>query len=282
MIRLQAPKYNIGAVYSSCANRTVDPQLKAALIAERARVVARSESYLLAADDLTFYSLQPEMPQNLVREDLAGIYERVLVKGGERAIYLGIRAAAYMQRCPLCAHRDVTTLDHYLPKENYPEFAVLPANLVPCCEECNGAKSTFIPAAAEEQLFHPYFDDWAIFSLLRADVIVTQYVDVDFYIDPDAAPTDIAERAQKHFDRLGLADLYSSNAAVELISKRSAFLEHFEAGGAEALESELDREAESRLVPFRNGWQPALYRALADSETFCTGGFLNIETPAQL
>jgi hypothetical protein len=107
-------------------------------------------------------------------------------------------------------------------------------------------------------------------------------VDVDFYIDPDAAPDDIVERAQKHFDRLALADLYSSNAAVELISKRNVFLEHFEAGGAEALEAELEREAKSRLAPFRNAWQSALYRALADSDAFCTGGFVNIETPPQL
>lgn len=282
MIRTPAPTYQIATVYTACVDRTEDPVLNEALAAERARVLTRSASYLEAGAAPSFHTIQPQQPQNLVHEELSGIYERVMVQGGERAVYLGIKARAYLQCCPLCAHRDVTTLDHYLPKENYPEFAVLPINLVPSCMSCNGAKHTFIPATAGDQLFHPFFDDWSAFQLLRADVQVTQYIDVDFFIDPAGAPPNVVERAQNHFERLQLGSLYALNAAVELVSKRGELVEHFDGGGTAALASELTREATSRRRPFRNTWQPALYRALAASDEFSSGGFNNIDVAPEL
>lgn len=43
-------------------------------------------------------------------------------------------------RCPFCGISELSTLDHYLPKELYPEFSVFPKNLVPSCAVCNTRK----------------------------------------------------------------------------------------------------------------------------------------------
>ncbi|MBO9695933.1 MAG: hypothetical protein J7499_07025 [Sphingopyxis sp.] len=65
--------------------------------------------------------------------------------------------------CPMCGSPSRGSLDHYLPREDFPEFAVLPANLLPACSLCNsGAKGrTFKGAISGERFLHPYFDTCA-------------------------------------------------------------------------------------------------------------------------
>lgn len=62
--------------------------------------------------------------------------------------------------CPACGEDGTpNTLDHYLPKDTYPEFAVSPVNLFPMCDICQGAKGTKLLSTDNERLFlHPYFD----------------------------------------------------------------------------------------------------------------------------
>ncbi len=282
MFRLNAPHYSVSTVFANCITRTEDMELRNALLLERPRVLTRCHTYAHLASSMHLSDLAPQAPVNLIHEDLSGVYERVLVDGGERYVYLGIRGAAPYNRCPLCAHRDVATLDHYLPKENYPEFAVLPANLVPCCTGCNGAKRTYIPNSVEEQLFHPYFDDWSSHDLLIAHIYIGAYIDVTFEISVVGIPTSVAARASEHFHRLQLRDLYSSNAAAELVAKRLDFEITFQSGGAEALRMDLEREASIRRLPFKNAWQPALYSALASCPSFWQGAYSLIETPIPL
>jgi hypothetical protein len=68
-----------------------------------------------------------------------------------------------LQLCPACGEDGTpNTLDHYLPKEIFPEFSITPANLFPMCDACQGEKSTKTVNADNERLFlHPYFDQFA-------------------------------------------------------------------------------------------------------------------------
>jgi len=46
--------------------------------------------------------------------------------------------------CFLCSISEVSSLDHYLPKELFPHFSILPQNLIPSCSKCNSLKGTKI------------------------------------------------------------------------------------------------------------------------------------------
>lgn len=218
-----------------------------------------------------------EAPVHVSSAQLADLYERVLVKGGERPVYDALKARARFRRCPLCGQRDVQTLDHYLPRSEYPELCVTPANLVPCCRDCNSAKHEHVPATQDEQTFHPYFDNWSQTVVLQAAVAVADTVDVAFSISPQAASPVWIERARAHFKLLNLGPLYSEHAAVELVQRKKDFQSTFLTEGASGLRKDLEAEAESRSFPFLNAWQPALYRGLALSKPFCAGGFEKIE-----
>ena len=57
--------------------------------------------------------------------------------GPGRATYDLLKLSAKGGFCPLCGQRNVSTLDHYLPKESYPDLSILPINLVRACSDCN-------------------------------------------------------------------------------------------------------------------------------------------------
>lgn len=43
--------------------------------------------------------------------------------------------------CPICEVNLVQTMDHFIPKSQYPLFAIHPKNLIPSCQTCNQHKS---------------------------------------------------------------------------------------------------------------------------------------------
>lgn len=276
MLCVLCPADDGEAAYRDLARRTRDRELRRALLAESAGVGARAAEYLRLAANEELYLMGLE-PHSAIAGDMAGIYDRVVVRGAGRALYDRIKASAKYARCPLCGQRDVKTLDHYLSKQLYPEFAVFPANLVPCCSDCNKTKGDYRATQHAEQLFHPYFDDWGAARILNAQVTVGEKVDVAFQILPAAGigPESLA-RARTHFQILELGSLYAAGAAVELVESKATFRRNFRMG-ADALQAELRYTAASRERENRNSWRAALYWGLAESQQFFSGGFERIE-----
>jgi hypothetical protein len=62
--------------------------------------------------------------------------------------------------CPMCGSLALPgTLDHYLPKETNPEFAVFSKNLIPACD-CNNKRGiTLKDELNHVRILHPYFDE---------------------------------------------------------------------------------------------------------------------------
>ncbi|MGW0710510.1 HNH endonuclease [Streptomyces sp. NPDC002643] len=188
-----------------------------------------------------------------------------------RAIYDELKMAAVV--CPLCGHREVTTLDHHLPKSVFPLLAVTPANLIPCCSDCNRTKQSAAPNQAEEQTLHPYFDNIDDEQWLAAEVLQGAPTALRFFVHPPRGwSDDLRARVIHHFETLGLADLYGAQGATELAGNAYALQRSFEAGGAGAVRDYLQLQAESWNRRWRNHWKGAAYMALAASDWFCTVG----------
>lgn len=180
-------------------------------------------------------------------------------------------------RCPLCGHRLVATIDHYLPKESYAQHAVTPANLIPACMECNFRKRALVAALAEEQTLHPYFDRLPEGQWLNAEVLATRPPTVLFQASPPQSwPEVTRHRLARHFELFGLAQLYAAYAASELGEIEYGLREVFGMGGASAVREHLERECRSRVAHDANSWQSGLYRALSASTWFYTEGFATL------
>jgi hypothetical protein len=81
----------------------------------------------------------------------------------------GQQVASY----PMCGSSVTGALDHFLPKETFPEFSVMAANLVPACTNCNSSVKgrTYKGESPEEWLIHPYFDMLARSDLWEVRII---------------------------------------------------------------------------------------------------------------
>lgn len=276
MRALPIPAADATALFAACATATKDEALRTRLLGYQPRVVAGAQSYLAAGTVPEFHTL-PQTDSTLADLELRDLYKRTMVrKGGPgRATYDLLKLSATGGTCPLCGQRNVSTLDHYLPKESYADFAILPLNLVPTCSDCNRVKHTFVPANAAEQLLHPYFDRLPEGVWLHAAVAYEGNTPIlTFAADPPAAwSVDLRARVSAHFDRLELATLYSIHGTREVPMIRSRLQNLLASRGANAVRDHLQEEANTRHAADPNSWQAATYKALAAEHRFRNGDF---------
>lgn len=278
MIKLDRPIQDAKDVFTTCISRVRDAQLKARLEGITQAVIDASVEF---DDAATHTRLHQIAPQNLVggvvtQAEMAAVYTQRMAKKGApgRDIYDALFTSAPQGKCPLCGHRTVSTLDHHLPKAHYSALAVAPLNLVPACSDCNKSKLASVPANANEETLHPYFDDIDGDRWLVAEVVHGRPAALRFFVEAPAHWSAVLKsRLEGHFQTLGLGRLYSSEAADELLNIRHQLRAIHEAGGAVLVQNELHERTKSCLQARRNGWRAATYQAFADSDWFCDGGF---------
>jgi 5-methylcytosine-specific restriction endonuclease McrA len=74
-------------------------------------------------------------------------------------------------RCPYCDISEATTVDHYLPKDEFPQYSFFPPNLIPCCWECNHNKGENWSTKKRTRLFiHLYYDTIPFKRILFAKI----------------------------------------------------------------------------------------------------------------
>ncbi|MEV6653909.1 HNH endonuclease signature motif containing protein [Streptomyces sp. NPDC051219] len=202
-------------------------------------------------------------------------YESGMVKTRDgRAVYDQIMAAPADERCPLCGHGMVRTLDHFLPKKMFPALCVDPLNLVPACADCNHAKGEGLPSGAETTPLHPYLDRIDHDPWLDARIVDSSPLWLDFFVSPPPGWEPILiNRTRHHFDLFGLARLFAVQANRTVNNIRQQLTMMVDAGGKDMVRAYLSGEAATRLAHRLNGWEGVTYRALARDDTFCSGVF---------
>ena len=135
---------------------------------------------------------------------------------------LEIQSSQHKNKCPYCLIDKPRTIDHYLPKDNYPEFAVFPINLIPCCSSCNGKKGELWIENGERVFINYYFDKIPDVKFLRAvvsydksDIKYTTLI--KFHIIEDSSiNAKTYNIIQKHFTRLDLIKEYEEIVEEEI------------------------------------------------------------------
>ncbi|WP_328434825.1 HNH endonuclease [Streptomyces sp. NBC_00425] len=281
MWRVVQPKHTASDSFRTCISRVRDKQLKERLQKSEGEVVEAGQVYVAAAQATTLHNLDPKdfKPDEVTTSEMTAVYTSRMAKKGAagRGIYDDLVLAAKEGRCPLCGQRQVSTLDHHLPKSLFPALAVDPLNLVPACSDCNKLKLDVSPAGVEDQTLHPYFDNVEQQSWLYAEVVESAPAALRFFVRPPADWSDVlARRVESHFKIFGLAALYGAQAAQLLSDIRYVLTENYSeipGGGVRRVRQYLEREAESRRRVYLNSWQTATYSALAVNTWFCDGGF---------
>lgn len=118
-----------------------------------------------------------------------------------------------MQFCPACGEEGTpNTLDHHLPIERFPHFAVTPANLSPMCDICQTAKGERTVDAQGRRIFlHPYFDEFLDAQILRLTIGRPLAAPMEFVLEPDPnLPDELVGLVRRHIGGLQLERRYGA------------------------------------------------------------------------
>jgi 5-methylcytosine-specific restriction endonuclease McrA len=264
-------------VFELCANAICNKAHKTRVLRITDQVVEASSEYdqKAVATELHLFPRQNGIG-SVTKKELKDLYTLHFVPKSQegRKLYDKIRNSAPYGRCPLCDVGIVSTLDHHLPKDEYPILSVTPNNLIPACPGCQGKKLEHYPKTAEEQTLHPYFDDFSSKTWLVAEVVKS--IPAKFKYSA-VRPTDLTaisfERLKNHLVKFQLPDLFAKQAGSELSEIRFLLKRLFDAGGSVAVRTNLKERAEDLETLSKNTWKAAMYRAAAASDWFCNGGF---------
>ncbi|HIF9110484.1 TPA: HNH endonuclease [Photobacterium damselae] len=275
---LPKPELNVQTVYLACINKVRKKQLKENLESVCGTINSDASTYeeysLLSdwylfdeSDNIDDIVSQPEMEKvytnRMAKKDAPG-----------RKYYDEIKQSSPFNICPLCGHRPVEQVDHYLPKSKFPSLVVLPINLIPSCEKCNKIKLDDVPKNKEEQTLHPYYDNVIEHQWLFAEVNETSPASFRFYVqDVDEFDLTLNRRIHYHFKTLELNILYASQTGAFVSDIAYRLSDLHEKGGMEEVRKYLQEEEETRRRRNINSWQRAMFQALSVSDWFCDGGF---------
>jgi hypothetical protein len=221
---------------------------------------------------------------HLTKRKLVNLYENNLRDKDKPARdYYDALLVSSGERCPFCGDIGQTkNLDHFLPKAHFPEFSVMPLNLVPSCRDCNmGEKGQAYATVEDDQAIHPYVDKDIFY---QEQWIYAEYIDEDdgavvYYVQcPAAWSQEEKNRAENHFNSLDLANRYSLEAGKhlsEVIDQKNAFVDVILGFNPQATTQAIkDAFVNANLQPvinsgqFSNHWKKVMYQCLANSATF--------------
>ena len=169
--------------------------------------------------------------------------------------------------CQNCTIDSVNTMDHVLPKEKFPEFAVNGYNLFPCCSRCNGYKSESTDHSAFLNLF---LDELPSIQYLFVNV----YWDIDsvnfnFYLSnaEGEISTELYAKIENHYTNLHLIQRMK-DASRTYLSEFISTYKHFykKLGRDSIIEAVQESVEEDRVAYGYNYWKCSLRLALIDSD----------------
>ncbi|OEZ46513.1 hypothetical protein JAB1_49950 [Janthinobacterium sp. MP5059B] len=159
--------------------------------------------------------------------------------------------------CPYCGVDTVGSIDHYLPRSEFPEFSISLQNLVMACSFCNSIyKKTHWGNGAAQRVINPFLNKLPVAKFLVATCVYKhKAITADFSIIPGLPLSDLLER---HFVLMNLNHRYKTKAALIELKEIKIKLEskNTPMQKTKALTSFIDDKI---LVNPENSWRHAYY-----------------------
>lgn len=272
MVVVDMPKISKSDIYKCCCNVIEDEAKKKNLLNYLYVFLLNARGYCNSArkkclDKYIIKELINYTRYEDIKNDLFDLYDKRLVRGKEpRKYYNQIKASPKLGKCPYCGLGQVATLDHYLPKSEFPIFSILPNNLIGCCRDCNTIKINIV-----SNTIHPYYDDFTKTQWLFAKVNWSELT-MDFFVDTQNINNDLdRKKIEGHFSVYELAKRYAVEAASELNDLGIEF------GNKNLtktdIKEELNEKFKSKAMNHINHWKTAMYQALCQDQCYYNGGY---------
>lgn len=235
----------------------------------------QENNYIKFAQNGQLNNIVPDeiINSNVTNLDMKKLYKDKFAHKGQPGyeLYNQIKSIPANGICPLCGHRQVSTIDHYLPQSSYTSYILTPVNMIPACADCNKNKLDEISNGENENFIHPYFDDIENIPWLDACLKEQDPPCIIYKVSADLDISDtLKQRIEKHFNSLKLSELYSIMAAEVISGLKHQLNRIASAEGANGVQKYLKDLYESYKEYNLNCWQTVAYKTLANSDWFCS------------
>lgn len=173
--------------------------------------------------------------------------------------------------CPNCTISEINSFDHYLPKNEFPEFVVNPKNLFPSCTNCNGYKNDVWRKDGKKQFLNLYLDPLPIEQYLFVSLSVEDnFITTNFYLRNNGKiPNDIYEILVSHYTKLHLLERFNLNINEVVTSLESTIMSFLGKLPFEEIKrSIIDKSNRDKIVFGNNFWKSILEIELINNAEF--------------
>lgn len=226
-------------------------------------ISARYDDYVTYSNAIETINRLSWLPQE--RDDLNNCYtapSQPLIR--LKHLIIAAQSVSRGRICPYCSVDTWQDFEHYLPKENFPEYAVFALNLIPCCTKCNRKKGTTFLVNNERQFLHFYCDIIPVSRFL--EVQIEFELDHPFarfsLINSELMSPDFFALLTNHYTKLDLLERFSVEAASVFAQLVTSVREH-SLLTYEEIQAFLRAECNSYEGDFSNNyWKSVLYEKL--------------------
>ena len=273
-MRIDIPDIDQADILDACIDNMDDSDRKTRLTNCKSDIVTFSQHYAKVAEKGALNgeaAVENGCIGEIQKEDMVFLYDGRLVKSKKgRFYYDKIKSNAPYGICPFCGHREVDTLDHYLPKAIFFQYAVTKENLVPACSKCNKNKMTEVPENRAKETIHPYYDDFDDEVWLVADINMDagEPFGFSFYVcKPDSWTEEKYQRAENHMKVFKLKKLFRVLAAADISKELKSFAKLYgRTRDFDIVRAHVEDLCNVERDENRNSWKAAMYQCLYDSE----------------
>lgn len=234
-------------------------------------ISSRYKKYILNSPNLE--KLDKTIIKNkLIVEDLFHCYRCETMELNKlKALIRNSQSIEGRSKCQYCGINSPDTFDHYLPKSEFPEYSVLPINLIPCCPSCNNIKGEKSIISGQRLFINLYFDGLPDDKYLFATINIKDDVPLIYFElknEEGKIPNYIFKILNNHFSHLKLQDRYK-NKIEEEISEIKTSVNCNKLVTRELIENCLKSESiKYETIYGANYWKTALYACLVSSPDF--------------
>ena len=216
------PSFNISNVFDDCLSTMRNGTNKTDYLNAKTLIVNYSNVFYTSQINSVVHTHTVHATvgaTNIDKDKMTWLYEQKFSKLNQpsRVYYDSIMQSASNNICPYCGINQVSTLDHFMSKSNYPTLAITPRNLIPSCYDCNRKKGSPIFSSPSDTHIDPYFDDtendiWLIAGLYINNLEPSFLFKVK---QPLSWSVNFFDKVKNHFRLFKLGELYSFNATRE-------------------------------------------------------------------
>ncbi|WP_248548435.1 HNH endonuclease [Paenibacillus odorifer] len=227
-------------------------------LASKLRLESMSESAIIEEEDKTIL-------ESCYNRNKDGYLEGAVV-----AKIIELQSIQHQNVCPYCGIDRPRTIDHYLPKNEFPEFSVYPLNLIPCCQFCNGKKGKRWLKEGERLFINYYHDSLPDVKYLYTNIEMSRLgvPKVTFRLENNNnIPSALFNIIQNHYETLDLLREFSLNVASEISAINDKIKHEKISIKSHKRSLQVDLNSLNRLFG-RNFWKSSLLEALINCDAF--------------